>query len=487
MAANDNGFCPVPAPRVASKGLAGIFESYTPNAVLNTSNLPPNAVLLNVYDVSDNELVQRINKATTVNDSVLIAGVFHGGVEVYEKEWSFGATEDDRTGVGAVWPRMHPQHTYRATIHIGNTKLDKDQVHAVLMRMAPEWGGNTYNLIHRNCCNFCNAFLKELGLRRIPGWVDRAARAASQVDKAVQLARSVRTDEVKYQATEALEALRRDSASVANLTHTQVQEIAKELGGKAQERVQELGTVLWQWGQELRAEQEGPDQGGSAAALGEKVQEITGKAQEQMQALGSSLLQWGQDLQKNATEQHAAANRRSGGKGRGRNNTSSHGTDATGGGFLKQSENRLMQDSLLAQSDEDDDGANLPVAMIPVGRPRPGPIGQLPVIEAPVDWLSAPMPPAPAAAKPASVQQHQQEPVDLMNLITDDLVEALAASAPSTAAAPAADLLTGEAQAAAKPAATAAAADLLGDLVSTNTLVKAPAASPAIAAPDLLA
>jgi len=514
---NDNGAAP--APRVAPKGLAGIFESYKPNAVLDTSNLPANAVLLNVYDVSDSELIQRINKATTVNDNLLVGGVFHGGVEVYQKEWSFGATEDSRTGIGAVWPRTHPQHTYRATIHMGNTKLDKDQVYAVLVRMAPEWPGNTYNLIHRNCCTFCNSFLKELGLRRIPGWVDRAARAASQVDKAVQLARTLRTEEVKYQATEALQALRRDSASVANLTHDQVQkEIsvvqarAMELGEKAQERVQELGNILWQWGQELGVEQDGNDQGVSAAALGEKVQEITGKAQEQMQALGSSLLQWGQDLQKNATEHHTAASRRALGKGGGRGKrsqatcgypeTNDVGLEsATGGGFVKQSEDRLLRASLLAESDEDEDGANLPVATLPVGRPRPGPVGQLPVIEAPADWLSTPIAPAATeTAKPVVLQPQQQEPIDLLDFLTGDLTETLTApplapstpctfgTSPSAAATPiaAADLLTGQAPVTATQQDTpAAAANLQG--APTSTLAAAPAARPAMSAPDLLA
>lgn len=188
-----------PAPIVAPRGLAGTFDDYQPGAVLNTSRLRPNTVLLNVYDVGDNETVNKINEIFTGSGNVLLAGIFHGGVEVFGEEWSYGFCEEGRTGVCMCHPRLHPQHSYKNTTVMGETSLSKAEIKAVLERMQKEWPGSQYNLIHNNCINFCNAFLAELGLRRVPGWVDRAARAASNVNNAVQSLQSIRAEDVQGQ------------------------------------------------------------------------------------------------------------------------------------------------------------------------------------------------------------------------------------------------------------------------------------------------
>jgi len=446
-----------PPPRVAPRGLAGIFDDYTPDAVLDTRSLPHNAVLLNVYDVSDSDLIQRINVVATANNSVLVGGVFHGGVEIYGREWSFGATEEPRTGISPVWPRAHPQHTYRATVHMGNTPLSQAEVHAVLVRLAPQWLGDSYSLIHRNCLTFCNAFLQELGLRRIPGWVDRAARAASQVDRAVRLARTLHADEVQSQAASALQSLRRESSSALDVARTesarlaeqaqsevqrevaQVQAKALEIGGKAQEGVQAIGATLWKWGQDLgsndRVQRPSLDPAAiiDPASL-EKVRDVTGKAQEQVEALGSTLWQWGQNLQKDASLVFAAGmpegapkrgghRRRRGARPGGRSlaghrraaagkqgavgesAAGAEGGEPGGVGLIRAREERLLRTSLLAGSDEEDDGPSLPVVRLPPAAPAHGkPPKQLPIVEAPVEWMSPQSLPAvtPGAAPPAA-------------------------------------------------------------------------------------
>merc|ERR1719424_1831440 len=90
---------------VPPRGLAGIIEGYDANATLDTNRMPKNSVFLNVYDVSDSDFMQKVNRFTTANNNVLVAGVFHGGIHVYGKEWAYGFTEDNRSGVGAVHPR----------------------------------------------------------------------------------------------------------------------------------------------------------------------------------------------------------------------------------------------------------------------------------------------------------------------------------------------------------------------------------------------
>ena len=48
----------------------------------------------------------------------------------------------------------------------------------MLRRLSRNWQGNTYNLLNRNCCHFCEGFCSELGCRPVPGWLNRAAAGA---------------------------------------------------------------------------------------------------------------------------------------------------------------------------------------------------------------------------------------------------------------------------------------------------------------------
>eukprot|EP00929_Paragymnodinium_shiwhaense_P064863 TRINITY_DN32568_c0_g1_i1.p1 TRINITY_DN32568_c0_g1~~TRINITY_DN32568_c0_g1_i1.p1 ORF type:complete len:540 (-),score=141.33 TRINITY_DN32568_c0_g1_i1:101-1720(-) len=292
----------IPPPRAAPKGLAGLLEGaqgHDPDAILDLTDMPANMVYLNVYDVSENDLIQRINKFTTANNQILVGGVFHGGIEIFGREWSYGCTEDARSGVGACLPRGHPQHTYRATVPMGATKLDEKQVMQLMMRVAKEWPGNTYNLIHNNCITFCNVLLEELGLRRVPGWVDRAARTASAIDRTskhvasearhvVNLVRTVTADledkarELKEQADEdpnlAFETLRRDSIKLAEKAQTD----AEALAAKAQEQAQELSQKV--------------EESVQAILNDESVKEFHKKTSEHFESLSATFMQWGQDL-----------------------------------------------------------------------------------------------------------------------------------------------------------------------------------------------
>lgn len=310
---------PEPPPPVAPpKGLAGILEGSLDydGGVLDTSNFPPNMVLLNVYDVSSSDLLQKINRVTTANNRVLVGGVFHAGVEVYGEEWCYGATEEDRSGVCAVRPRCHPQHTYRATVPMGPTDLNTDQVDDLVERLAEEWPGRQYDLIHNNCLSFCNALLKELGLRRIPGWIDRAARAASFIDNtSKKLSADTRTtvaqlrtfgselennvrnlqlpvgdeetiDTLRRESSKALEVARAGSSQLATLAQAQVevaqgqvQAVARELSGAA--------ALLQQWVGETATQGAATPLAGQE--LGDAIRSRALDFREKTQALGSGL------------------------------------------------------------------------------------------------------------------------------------------------------------------------------------------------------
>ncbi|CAE8637053.1 unnamed protein product [Polarella glacialis] len=294
-----------PPPRViASRGLSGIFD---PSSAPEKEQGSRNAVFLNVYDVSESELIQRINRLTTANDAILAGGVFHAGVEVYGKEWCYGATEPGRTGVGAVLPRMHPQHRYRATVYMGTTDISPEDISRILAGMAPQWPGCHYNLIHHNCLTFCNSVLEEkLSLRRIPGWVDRAARIASQVDMTVQRVKNLSAEEVQGQASEALDVIRRDSLAALEVAREESQKIMELAQASVAESVSEFQASASVVAEPLAAEvQEG------AKELGAKATEFVGAAQEQIKGLGASIWQWGQELQDTVAASSAANSRQS--------------------------------------------------------------------------------------------------------------------------------------------------------------------------------
>lgn len=186
---NDEDLAP-PAALTAPQGLAGLFRggsgahgSGGVQQPLDVSKLSRASVLVHVYDVGDEELIKKVNRVTTVNNRVLIGGVYHAGVEVFGKEWGYGFTEDEGTGVCFVAPRCNPQHTYKATAVLGETALSEEDVERLLVRLASEWRGADYDFIHLNCCDFANALCLELGVGRIPGWVDRLGRTASKLDK----------------------------------------------------------------------------------------------------------------------------------------------------------------------------------------------------------------------------------------------------------------------------------------------------------------
>lgn len=349
----------------ASKGITGLLENVGGRRV--EEQVQQNTVLLNVYDVSDSDVIQRVNRIFTADDNVLAGGVFHAGVEVYGKEWCYGATVPGRSGVGAVKPRLHPQHRYRATVHMGNTEKSPEEVNRILVCMASEWPGSEYDLIHHNCLTFCNVLLGDLGLRRIPGWVDRAARAASQVDNVVKAVRSISADEVSSQAEETLQTLRRDSLAAleaakggtqkfleraqeqAQQPLSEVSEIgakATELAGRAQEQLQSVGASLWQWGQNLQ-ETVGMSEAASAAS------DIGKKAEDNWQSFSDSLRTWGETVTKDLKQTLEGTKGKPGNPtGGGYHSASPPGDERGTAGLIKAQEASFLKQGLL-EEDED--------------------------------------------------------------------------------------------------------------------------------------
>lgn len=141
-------------------------------------------VFLHVYDVSQEEGIQKINRVLAHKHSPLkFGGVFHAGVEVNGLEWCFGYSgSETHPGVACVEPRGHPQHHYRQTVAMGYTRLSGEEVADIVTQLLEEYPGQDYDLLRRNCCHFADDFARRLGVGGIPGWVMRLAKVGAGVE-----------------------------------------------------------------------------------------------------------------------------------------------------------------------------------------------------------------------------------------------------------------------------------------------------------------
>ena len=146
-------------------------------------------ITLHVYDVTDFGVGYDISRQVIAFNRGLFSsfevGIFHAGVAVcysgFETvEYSFGWC-DAGTGVYTCAPRRAPGASFRCAIDCGRTPLTRRQVAAAIARMAREWDGASYALLHRNCCSFCDALCDRLRVRRPPAWVNGLADAFAPV------------------------------------------------------------------------------------------------------------------------------------------------------------------------------------------------------------------------------------------------------------------------------------------------------------------
>lgn len=135
-------------------------------------------VSLQIYDITNsphaktNNVIININKV--MRDGMGFGGIFHGAVEVYGEEWSYGFCERG-SGVFSCPPKSNPMYTWHETIELGVTAMDEDRVTELLVELSRDWEGDQYDLLQRNCNHFCDEFSERLGSGKIPLWVNRFA------------------------------------------------------------------------------------------------------------------------------------------------------------------------------------------------------------------------------------------------------------------------------------------------------------------------
>ncbi|KAK9841991.1 hypothetical protein WJX81_002995 [Elliptochloris bilobata] len=141
-------------------------------------------VYLHVYDIT-RETDRSNAKAvlTSLNGAgrwTGLGGIFHGGIEVFDVEWSYGYMESPGTGVYSCRPKDNPMYTFRETRSLGKTRLSPTEVKVVIRRLQGQWQGSDYTLVKRNCNHFCEELARQLGVE-VPGWLNRLALGADVV------------------------------------------------------------------------------------------------------------------------------------------------------------------------------------------------------------------------------------------------------------------------------------------------------------------
>eukprot|EP00931_Biecheleriopsis_adriatica_P040856 TRINITY_DN23400_c0_g1_i1.p1 TRINITY_DN23400_c0_g1~~TRINITY_DN23400_c0_g1_i1.p1 ORF type:complete len:180 (-),score=28.47 TRINITY_DN23400_c0_g1_i1:236-748(-) len=135
----------------------------------------PVPVILHIYDVTGHEVVTGVNEKLRL----LGTGAFHGAVEVYGQEWSFGYCEEG-TGVFSCPPRGCSAHSFRESVSMGETSKTETEVFEIIAQFENEWPGSGYDLLRRNCCSFSDEFCVQLGVGHIPAWVTRRISSCQQ-------------------------------------------------------------------------------------------------------------------------------------------------------------------------------------------------------------------------------------------------------------------------------------------------------------------
>jgi len=117
----------------------------------------PIDVVLNVYDLID--------------QTPLCCGFFHTGVEILGVEYSFG----QGGGIYECTPKSAPDGRFRESIHMGTIESTRVST-AALDRIRPDFPGDSYNVIFKNCNDFSTALVKASMNKNIPGYINRLAR-----------------------------------------------------------------------------------------------------------------------------------------------------------------------------------------------------------------------------------------------------------------------------------------------------------------------
>jgi len=134
----------------------------------------PSSVTLHLYHVGDSNHTGLMNKYL----QAMGTGAFHGGIEVYSREFSYGFMPRG-TGVFDCPPMKCSGHRFWKSHPMGETTMSKAEIRDILLQLRRKWKGVEYDLLRHNCCNFCDELCAQLGVGHVPGWVTNLAAAGA--------------------------------------------------------------------------------------------------------------------------------------------------------------------------------------------------------------------------------------------------------------------------------------------------------------------
>mmetsp|Transcript_36191 Transcript_36191/g.57880 ORF Transcript_36191/g.57880 Transcript_36191/m.57880 type:complete len:450 (-) Transcript_36191:86-1435(-) len=151
----------------AEQVLVDEHRNEVPEAVLQCLHVSPNAVIVHLYDLTE----EFVKPNAVIALQAGAGGAFHCGVEIYGGEWSYG-----ESGIRCDAPRSQTCHVYKCSIMLGSIDFRPRQVAGILQGLVDTWSGCDYDVLRCNCCSFAQEFCERLGVGPLPPWIDRFAR-----------------------------------------------------------------------------------------------------------------------------------------------------------------------------------------------------------------------------------------------------------------------------------------------------------------------
>ncbi|CAK9004430.1 DeSI-like protein At4g17486 [Durusdinium trenchii] len=126
-------------------------------------------VIVHAYDLFGHGKGPMACMSRTLNSMSTRFGLFHTGVEVFGREWFFGASlEGLFHGVNCTEPKQHPVHRYRTSVALGTCKITAEAFEELMPLIRMKWPAWSYHAISRNCHSFTDFFCKILGFESAP-------------------------------------------------------------------------------------------------------------------------------------------------------------------------------------------------------------------------------------------------------------------------------------------------------------------------------
>lgn len=123
-------------------------------------------VYLHIYDLNEN--VSKLNDCTIH----LGFGAFHTGVEIFNRELSFGYPN----GIFICKPKQASTGAiYRKSVLMGTVTVTNQELIEMIKAMKEEWKGDEYDVINANCNHFCNELCMKLLNKTLPSYLTKIA------------------------------------------------------------------------------------------------------------------------------------------------------------------------------------------------------------------------------------------------------------------------------------------------------------------------